>query len=282
MSRLRRKKKASGNARLAGRMSRPWVLACGGGVILVLLAGVVWAFVRPQPVAEYGYKIVNTYPHDKGAFTQGLVYEDGRLYEGTGRKGKSTVRRVELKTGKVEHFEPLPRQLFGEGIAILGDRIYQLTWKSGRGFFYDKKTLRRVGTFRYRGEGWGLTSDGRHLIMSDGTPIIRYLDPKTFREVGRIRVTSEGRTVAKLNELEYIGGEIFSNVWETNRIARISPETGRVVGWIDLRGLLRFRDRNPLKDMHLNGIAYDPAGDRLFVTGKNWPKLFEIKLIKKG
>ena len=256
-------------------------MAVGGVVICALAAGVVWAFVRPEPIAQYGYRIVNTFPHDKGAFTQGLVYNDGVLYEGTGLKKKSMLRRVELKTGKVERFVKLPRDLFGEGIAILGDRIYQLTWKSGQGFVYDRKSMRRIGTFRYAGEGWGLTTNGRHLIMSDGTPIIRYFDPETFKEVGRIRVTSDGRTVAKLNELEYIGGEIYANVWETNYIVRIAPDTGNVVGWIDLSGLLKLRERNPLKDMHLNGIAYDAAGDRLFVTGKNWPKLFEIKLIKK-
>jgi glutamine cyclotransferase len=261
---------------------RVWVPVVLGVSVCVLLAGVVWAFARPDRTPVYGYEVVNKYPHDRGAFTQGLTFDGDVFYEGTGRHGKSQLRRVELETGKVKRAIPLPQKFFGEGIAVLGDRIYQLTWKSGTGFIYDKKTLKRLGTFRYAGQGWGLTTDGRHLILSDGTPLIRYIDPNTFKEVARIRVTSQRRTVKDINELEYIGGEIFANIWKENRIARIAPATGQIVGWIDLNGLLALRHRRPLQDMHLNGIAYDAANDRLFVTGKNWPFMFQIKLIKKN
>ena len=260
---------------------RPWALLAIGAVSCAILAGAVWAINRETRAAVYGYEVVNVYPHDRGAFTQGLVFHDGVLYEGTGLEGKSQLRRVDLETGKVQRVVRLSPKLFGEGVTILGNNIYQLTWKAGTGFVYDKKTMRRTGTFRYPGEGWGLTTDGRFLILSDGTPNLRYLDPATFKEVGRIRVTDQGRVVRNLNELEYIGGDVFANIWKENRIARISTDTGQVTAWIDLSGLLPVTDRRPLKDMHLNGIAYDATGDRLFVTGKNWPKLFEIKLKRK-
>ena len=261
---------------------RVWVLALVGVAICAALGSVVWAFARPASVPQYGYEVVNVYPHDHKAFTQGLAFDDGMLIEGTGIKGKSQLRRVELETGKVKQFKKLPDDLFGEGITVLGDRVYQLTWHSGTGFVYDRKTFKPIGEFRYAGEGWGLTTDGRYLILSDGTPLIRYLDPRTFKEVGRIRVTHEGRTVKDINELEFVDGEIYANIWKQDRIARISPATGQILGWIHLDGLLPLRDRVKLKNMVLNGIAYDAAGRRLFVTGKNWPKLFEIKLKKKG
>lgn len=261
----------------------PWKLAVLAVAICALLAGAVWAFARPARTPIYGYEVVKEYKHDRGAFTQGLVYDDGVFYEGTGLEGKSQLRRVEVDSGKVQDVIKLPKEFFGEGVAVLGDRIYQLTWKSGTCIVYDKnkKSMRRIATLRYTGEGWGLTTDGRHLIMSDGTPIIRYMDPTSFKEVGRIRVTDDGRTVDNLNELEYIGGEIYANIWKENRIARIAADTGQIIGWIDLKGLLPLRYRRLGKDMHLNGIAYDAAANRLFVTGKNWPKLYEIKLKKK-
>lgn len=225
------------------------------------------------------YRVVADFPHDPTAFSQGLVILDGQLYEGTGKKGESTLRKVDLKTGRVELFVPLDRSYFGEGITILNDRIYQLTWENHLGFVYDLKTLKQLKTFRYSGEGWGLTNDGKHLIMSDGTAMLRFLDPQTFEVVKRVRVRNSQGQVDKLNELEYVKGEILANIWYEDRIARISPDSGEVLGWIDLSNLYPSRQR-PKEDV-LNGIAFDEASGRLFVTGKNWPKLYEIELLKK-
>ena len=230
-----------------------------------------------RPAIVNGYKIVHVYPHDPSAFTQGLLYLDGFLYEGTGLNGRSSIRMVDLKTGKVlQHYE-LPSQYFGEGLTDWGSTLVELTWQSHKGFVYDRFSFRLLRSFAFPGEGWGLTHDERSLILSDGTPNLRFLNPKTFAEVGRVRVTDEGKPVENLNELEYIHGEIYANIWNTNRIARISPRTGRVLGWIDLTGILpepELENDNAV----LNGIAYDAKGDRLFVTGKLWPKLFEIKM----
>jgi len=225
------------------------------------------------------HRVVADFPHDPTAFSQGLVMLDGQLYEGTGKKGESTLRKVDLKTGRVESFVPLDRSYFGEGITILNDRIYQLTWENHLGFVYDLKTLKQLKTFRYSGEGWGLTNDGKHLIMSDGTAMLRFLDPTSFEVVKRVRVRSSQGQVDKLNELEYVKGEILANIWYEDRIARISPETGDIIGWIDLSNLYPSRQRS--KEDVLNGIAFDEASGRLFVTGKNWPKLYEIELLKK-
>ncbi|HSH78274.1 MAG TPA: glutaminyl-peptide cyclotransferase, partial [Herpetosiphonaceae bacterium] len=224
------------------------------------------------------YQVINAYPHDPAAWTQGLVYADGQLYEGTGRNGESTLRRVDLETGNVVQRYALPDEYFGEGITIVGERVIQLTWQSRVGFVYDRDSFALLDTFSYPGEGWGLTHDGQQLIMSDGTATLRFLDPESFAEVGRIEVTDHGQAVHHLNELEYVGGEIYANVWQTDRIARIAPATGNVVGWIDLSGLLQAEDRRAPVDV-LNGIAYDERQDRLFVTGKLWPRLFEIKLL---
>jgi len=229
----------------------------------------------------YGYRIVNTYPHDRTAFCQGLVFADGVLYEGTGQYGRSTLRKVDLRSGKVLQLFRMNPRLFGEGITIHGNDLIQLTWRSRAGYVYDKQTFKPRTAFRYTGEGWGITSDGQQLIMSDGSATLRFLDPKTYQVTRRVVVRSQGRPVDRLNELEYIEGAIYANVWETDYIARISPQTGEVLGWIDLRGLL-----GPLERLHpdavLNGIAYDAKGKRLFVTGKFWPKLFEIKLVPRG
>jgi glutamine cyclotransferase len=229
----------------------------------------------------YGYQVVRSYPHDPQAFTQGLVYHDGFLYEGTGLNGRSSIRKVKLETGEVVQVQPLEPQYFGEGIAIWKDAIVQLTWQSEIGFVYDRLTLQRTRSFTYRGEGWGLAQDGKRLIMSDGQADsrLRYIDPVTLKETGSLAVRDQGRPVAGLNELEVVKGEIFANVWQSDRIARISPATGRVTGWIDLRGLLSPREAAGVDVM--NGIAYDAAGDRLFVTGKLWPRLFEIKPISR-
>ena len=224
------------------------------------------------PVA--GYRVVHVFPHDPEAFTQGLVYLDGVLYEGTGLNGRSTIRKVRLENGEVLQIQKLESQYFGEGITVFGGTLFELTWQSGIGFLYDRASFQRTGTFSYRGEGWGLTHDGHRLIMSDGSAYLRFLDPATQQELSRLQVTDGGHPVVYLNELEYVKGEVFANVWQTDRIARISPKTGRVTGWLDLKGLLSARDAQAV----LNGIAYDAAGDRLFVTGKLWPKLFEIKV----
>lgn len=225
----------------------------------------------------FGYKVVRSYPHDRGAFTQGLLYLDGVFYEGTGQLGQSSIRKVRVETGEVLQIRKTDEQYFGEGIVICDDRLIQLTWQHGLGFVYDRNTFEPKGTFKYSGEGWGLTHDGTRLIMSDGTPVLRFLDPKTLQQTGKLAVHDRGVPVDDLNELEYVKGEIFANVWQTQRVARISPKTGEVSGWIDLRGLLNPRDAVGV-DV-LNGIAYDAKGDRLFVTGKWWPRVFEIELI---
>ena len=227
----------------------------------------------PAPVSKY--RVVRVYPHDPDAFTQGLVYLDGFFYEGTGLNGRSSIRKVRLENGEVVQIQKVDSQYFGEGIAVKGDTIYELTWQSEIGFLYDRATFKRKGTFNYKGEGWGLTHDGQRLIMSDGTAFLRFLDPVSLKELSRIQVKDGTTPVGHLNELEYVKGEIFANVWQTHRIARISPKTGRVIAWLDLDGLLTPREAQQA-DV-LNGIAYDAAGDRLFVTGKLWPKLFEIK-----
>ena len=238
-----------------------------------------WA-QTPQGLPLYGYEIVRTYPHDPRAFTQGLQYLDGVLYEGTGQVGQSTIRRVELETGKVLQKRDVPPPHFGEGITVWKDEIIELTWQTNVAFVYDKKTFEPRRTFKYQGEGWGLTQDATHLYMSDGSDELRVLDPATFAERRRIKVTALGAPLKNLNELEWVKGEIFANVWMTDHIVRIAPASGTVVGYVDLRGLLPAAERAGT-DV-LNGIAYDAAHDRLFITGKWWPKLFEITLVKKG
>ncbi len=235
----------------------------------------------PAAVSYYGYEVVNAYPHDPGAWTEGLAYENGFLYEGTGRQGHSSLRKVELETGKVLQQVDLAAQYYGEGIAIYNQEIIQLTWQQHVGFVYDKNSFALLREFDYPTEGWGITYDGQRLIMSDGTSTLHFLDPETFKEIGGVQVFDDSGPVVNLNELEYVNGEIYANVWLTDRIAMIDPQTGRVLGWIDLTGLLSAEDRSQPVDV-LNGIAYDVAHDRLFVTGKLWPKLFEIRLIPKG
>ena len=232
-------------------------------------------------VPAYGYTVVRSFPHDREAFTQGLIYKNGFFYEGTGLFGRSGIRKVKLESGEVVQAKPLGAQYFGEGITDWNGSLVQITWQSEIGFVYDLNTFEQKKTFNYKGEGWGITHDGTRLIMSDGQPegALRFLDPVTLKETGRITVHDARGPVANLNELEYVKGEIYANVWQTDRIARISPKDGRVTGWIDLSGLLPASER--ARDAVLNGIAYDAAGDRLFVTGKLWPRVFEIKLVKK-
>jgi glutaminyl-peptide cyclotransferase len=236
-----------------------------------------------SPVANlplYGYQIVRVYPHDPKAFIQGLQYVDGVLYEGTGQVGQSSIRKVELATGKVLQIRDVPPPHFGEGIVAWNNDLIELTWQTHVAFVYDKATFQPKKQFSYPGEGWGLTHDGANLIMSDGSDELRYLDPVTFTEKRRLKVTADGAPLRNLNELEYVKGEIFANIWQTDYVARIVPATGKVTAYIDLRGLLSPAERAST-DV-LNGIAYDAKRDRLFVTGKWWPKLFEIKLVRKG
>ena len=230
--------------------------------------------------AEYTFSVVRALPHDSAAYTQGLAYRDGFLYEGTGRHGQSSLRKVNVETGAVLQRLDLPSEFFGEGITIYKDKVFQLTWQSHICLVYNLNNLRQLRQFTYPGEGWGLAANSDELFMSDGTSEIRVLDPETFREKRRIKVLYKSKPVDQLNELEFVAGQIFANVWHSNRIARISPESGAVVGWIDLTGLL-----SPVYHLDpeavLNGIAYDASRKRLFVTGKLWPNVFEIKLLPK-
>lgn len=233
----------------------------------------------PREAKLWGVEVVAAFPHDPSAFTQGLVVHEGVLYEGTGQYGDSSIRKVDLETGEVEKIEPLSALYFGEGIAILDDRLYQLTWQNQVGFVYEVDSFERIETFRYSGEGWGLTHDGEHLILSDGTASIRFLDPDTFKVVKTIRVRDAGRPVVRLNELEFVDGEIWANIWYDDRIARISPDDGEVLGWIDLSDVYPRGERG--FENVLNGIAYDADAERLFITGKNWPQLYEIEVVPR-
>ncbi|MEE8045127.1 MAG: glutaminyl-peptide cyclotransferase [Thermodesulfobacteriota bacterium] len=228
-----------------------------------------------------GYKIVNTYPHDTNSFTQGLIFDKGVLYESTGLNGRSAVKIVDLKTGKTLKSHELPDNYFGEGIAIIENKIIQLTWRSKTGFVYDKKTLKLIKKFSYQTQGWGITYDGKYLIISDGSAVLYFMDPNTFKVVGTLEVYGDNGKVSKLNELEYINGEIYANIWGIEKIARINPKTGRVTAWIDLSGLLSDQDKKNRVDV-LNGIAFNSDKGRLFVTGKLWPKMFEIELVPKN
>jgi glutamine cyclotransferase len=234
------------------------------------------AAVSPQQVDSY--QVVHTYPHDAQAFTQGLVYADGHLYESTGLKGQSSLRMEDLETGRILEFQDVPSQYFAEGLTNWGGTLIQLTWQNHVALVYDRSTFRLLRTLPCSGEGWGLTQDGKSAILSDGSSALRFLDPESFRELRRVTVRDHGVPVTQLNELEFIHGQIYANIWHSDRIARISPATGKVLGWIDLTGLLPKEARSGPEAV-LNGIAYDAARDRLFVTGKLWPKLFEIKVV---
>jgi glutamine cyclotransferase len=250
-------------------------------VVAALAATAIWTFfVRPasaQPV--YGYRIVHVYPHDPGAFTQGLIYLNGHLYESTGLRGHSSLREEDL-SGRLLKYVALPNRYFGEGLTNWGNELIQLTWTSHTALVYNLKTFQFIRTFHCPYQGWGLTQDGKDLIESDGSSTLHFIDPATFQTVRNLKVTADGKPVTQLNELEYIHGVIYSNVWHSNRIARISPVTGKVLSWIDLSGLLPPGTvTNP--EAVLNGIAYDPVHNRLFVTGKLWPKLFQIEVVPK-
>ena len=252
------------------------ILAASAVIVFCVL---VFVIVIDSPVfsepANYTYTVVNVYPHDQTAFTQGLVFEDGTLYEGTGLFGQSTLRGVDLETGNVAQLYELPEDLFGEGITIFNNKIIQLTWQNHTGFVYDKNSFDLLQDFTYSIEGWGITNDGTNLIMSDGTAYLYFLDPETFQIIDQIEVIYE-EPVTRLNELEYIGERVYANIWMTEKIAIVNPETGQVTGWINLEGLKAAEHPNANV---LNGIAYDKNSERLFVTGKLWSNLYEIELV---
>ena len=256
----------------------------GARTVAALAAAALLAVAR-QPVVQgadsaptWRHEVVRSFPHDPEAFTQGLLFRDGFLYESTGRNGFSSVRKVEIETGKVVQRLVVGRQYFAEGLAAWGTQLIQLTWETNIGFVYDRATFKQLRTFTYKGEGWGLADDGKRLVMSDGTPELRFLNPETLAEISRVRVLDGPTAVDDLNELEVVKGEIFANVWLTDRIAVIAPATGRVVAWLNLKALMPARAN---ADAVLNGIAYDAARDRLFVTGKLWPRMFEIRVIRR-
>jgi glutaminyl-peptide cyclotransferase len=247
-----------------------------------LLAAVVLApALSFAAIPVYGARVVHAYPHDRTAFTEGLFYLDGWLYESTGQGVRPAIRKVDLATGRVVQGRDIAPMFFGEGIVAWKGRLIELTWVNHIGFIYDLKTFQPLGSFTYPGEGWALTEDGRRIIMSDGTPQLRFLDPATLKETGRLTVTADGVPVKNVNELEWVKGEIYANIWLTNRIARIDPTSGKVVGWIDLTGLMSPQQVGEDADAVANGIAYDAAHDRLFVTGKLWPRLYEIRLVRR-
>jgi glutaminyl-peptide cyclotransferase len=233
-------------------------------------------------VPVYSYELVKTYPHDTQAFTEGLFYLNGFLYESTGLERQSSIRKVQLETGEVLQKIDIQPQYFGEGIVNWKNRLISLTWKSEVGFVYDLNTLKVQRHFAYKGEGWALTQDGKRLIMSDGTPDLRFLDPETLKETGRVTVTYDGKPVPQVNELEWVKGKIYANVWHTDMLIIVDPTRGDITAVVDLTGLMPTSQRPPGPDSVLNGIAYDAVHDRLFVTGKNWPKLFEIRVLPAG
>ena len=249
---------------------------------LVALAFLVGTAHQPVAAADTAptsrHEVLRSFPHDAEAFTQGLLFRDGFLYESTGQKGRSSLRKVEIETGKVVQRLGVGNQYFAEGLAAWGTQLIQLTWETNIGFVYDRATFKPLRTFTYKGEGWGLADDGTRLVMSDGTPNLRFLNPETLAEIGSVRVLDGPTAVSQLNELEVVKGEIFANVWLTDRIAVIAPASGRVVAWLDFKGLMPAR---ATPDAVLNGIAYDAARDRLFVTGKLWPRMFEIRVIRR-
>ena len=248
-------------------ISRVFTLSCRSGI----------ATAGEAP--KYSYEVVHVYPHDPQAFTQGLVFQDGKILESTGQQGRSTLRSVDLDSGQILKRIDVAPQYFAEGITVLNGKVYQLTWQHHLGFIYDYQTFQQIGQFNYQGEGWGLTNDGHSLILSDGTNRIRFLDPGSFNVTKTIAVTADGKSVNRLNELEYIQGEIFANIWHDQRIVTINPETGAVTAWIDCTGLLSPGEATDHEAV-LNGIALDETTGRLLVTGKLWPKLFEIKIKK--
>jgi glutamine cyclotransferase len=254
----------------------------GSRLLLARLFAVLLLLVPSAATAQdrapiQSYEVVASFPHDPGAFTQGLLFQDGVLYESTGLHGRSSIRKVDPATGQVLQQRDIEAKYFGEGIVAWKDRLIEITWRDGVAFVYDLKTFAPKSTFTYQGEGWGLTHDGKRLIMSDGTDELRFLDPETYAETGRLRVTDGGGSVFNLNEIEWVEGEVWANIWGSDWIARIDPGTGKVKAWIDMTGLLPAAERTGAEDV-LNGIAYDAKGRRVLVTGKLWPRLYEIRV----
>ena len=268
-----------GAASRSGARSRGMLLL-GLGALLLAAAGLLWLRRARETPWVQGYRVVKAFPHDPESYTQGLVYDAGLLHESTGQRGSSRLRTVELETGKVLRETELPRTHFGEGLALVGERLIQLTWEEQVARIYERATLKAVDQFEYEGEGWGLAYDGTHLVMSDGSETLVFRDPETFKEMRRVRVLLNGQPLRMLNELEMVEGELWANVWKQDYLVRIDPRTGTVLGFVDLTGIF---DRRTIRneDAVLNGIAYDPAGKRLFVTGKLWPKLFQIEVVPK-
>ncbi len=261
------------------RKLRLWFALPVLSLLVVIGAGLPWAAAQFQQPERWSHRVVEQYPHDSDAFTQGLIVHNGLLIEGTGHFGKSRLQQIDLATGKVIKSVALPDQYFGEGIAIANGELFQLTWKNRVAFVYNPDTLEYLRTERYSGQGWGLTFDGQHLIMSDGSAVLRFYDPKTFRVVRRVTVHDGRRTIDKLNELEFIDGEVWANVWYSDELVRIDPTDGRVLGWVNLKGLKPpglLLDREAV----YNGIAWNSEDRRLFVTGKNWPVLYEIECVE--
>jgi glutamine cyclotransferase len=259
-------------------------------IVAFLLAGVVLSVLlnlgqtpsgQALGVKQYTYSIVKTYPHDTSAFTEGLVFDNGVLYESTGNYGASSLRRVDLESGNVLQEVLLPSQFYGEGLAVVNDSLVQLTWKENVGFIYDKETLGLLGNFSYSTQGWGLTYDGNRLIMSDGSSNLYFLDPTTFQRIGKVSVYDGNTSVSNINELEYVNGDVYANIWLEQRIVVINPQTGQVKGYIDLSGLYKSNNPSNNPDNVLNGIAYDSQSDRFFVTGKDWPNLYKIQITPK-
>ncbi len=258
---------------MTGRKSVKTVAYSQGKIQTLTKFVVIYSDIKPK---RYGYRIIHTYPHDPEAFTQGLFYDDGLLYEGTGQEAGSSLREVELETGKVLRQHNLEPSLFGEGITLFRDRIYQVTWTNKVGFVYDKKTFNVINRIYYQTQGWGLTTLGDRIVMSDGTNVLYFFEPELFTVVSRLEVYDNDKMVDQLNELEYINGEIWANIWQTDQIARIDPRSGKVNSYINLSGIFPERERLAVNADVLNGIAYDSTGNRIFVTGKRWPRLFQI------
>ena len=257
------------------------MIALAAGVVALLAAtAAVWAFARDAGTPVATLRVVKEYPHDPVAFTQGLVIRDRILNESTGLYGRSTIRQVDLETGKVERFVKFDDQTFGEGMTVLGDEIFVVTWENRIGYVLDRNTLESKRSFRYSGEGWGLTDDGKQLILSDGTAMLRFLDPKDGRVIKKLPVRDGNKLVDKLNELEYIDGVIYANIWFSRRIARIDAKTGKVLSWIDATPLWQHVDLTDPHEDVLNGIAYDRESKKLYVTGKRWPKLLEVEVVE--
>jgi glutaminyl-peptide cyclotransferase len=250
------------------------VIVLSAVVLLVL----TYQGQTPQSPTAYGYRVINTYPHDTAAYTEGLIFHNGTLYESTGGLGTSYLRRVDLQTGNVLQQVDLSSGFYGEGLTLVNDSLVQLTWQNKVGFVYDAQTFGLMGNFSYATQGWGLTFDGNRLIMSDGTANLYFLDPASYAVIGQISVKDGNRSVTNINELEYVNGDVYANIWHTTNLAIINPTNGQIKGWIDLSGL--HQPQGP--DDVLNGIAYDQNTGRLFVTGKNWPNLYQIELVPKG